>query len=400
LDLFNVSGWRTEPDQVVSDVTMRLLSWMTRTHIGGAGGVEQIAEEIAVGLCDLIDASAAAVLARSLPGDDLTLLAAVDDTGQSALGIRAEGSEEPRFAAKHVLSVLPSEPFFVGQAEPYLQVFSGELWDFVRAAGLSPAAGGPFKVDGMDAPAMVVPLRSYSLAEEADVIGVVLLWINSEDGLVSRSLRDPLEVAAAQAGDWLATALRLERLGLSYRSLVETFANAIDSRDAMRAGHSRAVAYYAGVIAREMALTAGEAERIEFAGLLHDFGKITVPDAILQKNAPLTAEEMDIIHAAAITGAEWLNEVEGLQEVATIVRHQGERYDGSGAPDRLSGNAIPLGARILAVALRFSAMTKARADRRPMSVVGGALESLADDAGTVLDPLVVNAFLAAMGRTL
>jgi HD-GYP domain-containing protein (c-di-GMP phosphodiesterase class II) len=92
--------------------------------------------------------------------------------------------------------------------------------------------------------------------------------------------------------------------------------------------------------------------------------------------------------------------VDGLQEIALMVRHQGERYDGGGYPDGLNGEAIPLGARILAVALRFSAMTKPRAHRRAMSVVGGALEALAQEAGASLDPRVVNAFLATMGRTL
>ncbi|MDQ3812686.1 MAG: HD domain-containing protein [Armatimonadota bacterium] len=398
MNVLTASGWRNEVGQVVSDVTARLLSWMTRTHVGAAGDAEQVAEEIAVGLCDLMDADVAAVLARRLPSDDLMLLAAMDATHLSVRSTHPEAGEEPLFPAKHVLSVLPDEPFFVDEVEPHLQVFSGELWDFVREAGVAPNGADSNLVP--EAPALVVPLRSLSITEEPEVIGVVLLWITSDDGMVSQSLRHPLQVVAAQAGDWLASTLRQERLGLSYRQLVETFAIATDYRDPRRIGHARAVAYYAALIAEEMALSAPEIERVEFAGLLHDLGRILVPDAILQKGAPLTAEELDIVHTCSVTGGEWLSGVEGLQEVATIVRHQGERYDGMGYPDGLSGNAIPLGARILAVALRFSAMTKPRADRPPMSVVGGALEALAADAGSALDPLVVNAFLAAMGRAL
>jgi HD-GYP domain-containing protein (c-di-GMP phosphodiesterase class II) len=147
-----------------------------------------------------------------------------------------------------------------------------------------------------------------------------------------------------------------------------------------------------------MGLSDSEIERVEFAGLLHDIGKIGVPDTILQKDEALTETEIEVIRASALAGAEWLAAIEGLDEVATMVRHQSERYDGTGYPDRLSGEAIPLGSRILAVAIRFSAMTKPRADRRALSVVGGALEFLAYQAGSALDPRVVKTFLAAMGR--
>ena len=89
-----------------------------------------------------------------------------------------------------------------------------------------------------------------------------------------------------------------------------------------------------------------------------------------------------------------------MQPIALCVRHQNERFDGGGTPDALSGNDIPVGARILAVASRFAAMTGRRADRGPMSVVGGAMEDVAAASGSALDPEVVSAFLRVMGRSL
>jgi putative nucleotidyltransferase with HDIG domain len=259
-----------------------------------------------------------------------------------------------------------------------------------------------------EVPNLVIPLRntssersdSNSTDNSSSLSGLALLWIATPQGTVSNAIKPALHAAAIQAGGWLAGAMRMERVGASYRNLGAVFANAIDAKDANRTGHSKAVSYYAATVARGMNLPEHEVERVEFAGLLHDIGKISVPDSILKKETPLTVDELEIIRHATVSGAEWLREVDGLQEIALMVRHQGERYDGGGYPDGLTGDAIPLGARILAVALRFSAMTKPRAHRRAMSVVGGALESLAQEAGASLDPRVVNAFLATMGRTL
>lgn len=367
------------------------------------------------------------------------------------------------FEARHLLSVLPDYPFWLEEAMPHLQVFIGEICDHMATltpnsedffgtpaqSTLSEGASNPLSVpannlsteneasditpsptriadvvsqrsqlsemeNGAQAsgqstlstvqrarlPGLVVPLRSQAFAGQAPITGLVLLWIDSDDGHLTSQLQAPLEAAAWQAGGWLSGALRTERFGRSYRELAEVCANAIDGRDAKRAGHSGAVAYYSGLIARSLGIEESEVERIEFAGLLHDIGKVAVPDAILQKSAPLTLEELDTVRSSTITGADWLGRVDGLETVAAIVRSQAERWDGSGFPDGLSGEDIPIGARTLAVALRFSAMTKPRADRAAMSVVGGAFEALVAEAGAALDPRVVEAFLNAMGRSM
>jgi putative nucleotidyltransferase with HDIG domain len=383
--------------------------------------VDEVADEVRSGLCEMMDGQSCIVLARQTPEDQLTLMSAADPGFQALL----RDFEPPRFNTRALLAVLPAEPFFLLDAPPPVQVLLGELWDSIRdTASLASSNNAPepqpetstgeeeekplSPLNGGEGPNLVIPLRNTSRERpdgasgdsSSSLSGLALLWIATPDGTVSNAVKPTLHAAAIQAGGWLAGSMRMERVGASYRNLGAVFANAIDAKDSNRSGHSKAVSYYAATIARGMGLAEHDVERVEFAGLLHDIGKITVPDSILKKDTPLTLDELEIIRNATTVGAEWLREVDGLQEIALMVRHQGERYDGGGYPEGLTSEAIPLGARILAVALRFSAMTKPRAHRRAMSVVGGALEELAQEAGASLDPRVVDAFLATMGRTL
>jgi HD-GYP domain-containing protein (c-di-GMP phosphodiesterase class II) len=182
------------------------------------------------------------------------------------------------------------------------------------------------------------------------------------------------------------------------RALCEAFGRAVDLRDGHRIGHSRDASYYACLIAQETGLPPLEVEQIELAALLNGIGKLSVPDTLLNKREALSQQELNAVRDAIIEGALLVRAVPGFEGVADLVRHQGERWDGSGSPDGLQGEEIPLGARILAVALRFAAMTRPRADRPAMSVVSGALEFLAYEAGLALDPAVVRTFLSLMGR--
>jgi HD-GYP domain-containing protein (c-di-GMP phosphodiesterase class II) len=182
------------------------------------------------------------------------------------------------------------------------------------------------------------------------------------------------------------------------RVLCEAFGRAVDLRDGHRIGHSRDAAYYACLVAQEMDLPIAEVEQIEMAALLNGIGKLSVPDTLLNKRGALSQHELNEVRDAIIAGASLVRAVPGFENVAELVRHQGERWDGTGSPDGLLKEEIPLGARILAVALRFAAMTRPRADRPALSVVSGALEFLAYEAGIALDPTVVRTFLSLMGR--
>lgn len=368
------------------DTAARLLAWFNRVQPDAAQDVEEIASQIAAGLCEIADCHDAAILVRDGAHEDNLLLAGVY-AGGAAL---SDEEQPPTFlAAPQLWEVLPVEPFLIADAPPQLRAVIREAGEFALAQ-MAPQSSA--------APALAIPLRGLNIAGFMEVIGLALLWGHEHHGGADGVL--PLiQTVAPHAGGWLSSALRMERLSRSYSMLAGVFADAVDHRDSAKSETSRAVSYYAGLIARELALPPLHIARIELAGLLHHIGKLSVPDVILRKTIPLTMEEREFVRASIVTGAAWLNTVEGLQEVAEMVRHQGENYDGSGYPEQLAGVEIPVGARVLAVARRFTAMTSRRAERRPLSVVGGALESVTEESGSSFDPRVVNAFLAALGRT-
>jgi putative nucleotidyltransferase with HDIG domain len=169
----------------------------------------------------------------------------------------------------------------------------------------------------------------------------------------------------------MAVALENSRLYGKLKQLnlqtVAALAAAIDARDPYTRGHSEQVTKYAVQIAQAMGQPPTWIERLHYGALLHDIGKIGIPDAILLKPGPLTAVEMQQMRKHAEIGARIVEQV--LDEVAPIVRHHHEAYDGSGYPNGLSGKAIPLEARIIAVADAFDAMTSDRAYRKAMPIV-------------------------------
>ncbi len=417
-NFFNANGWRHEQDQLQSESTRRLLGWLRRLHESDGDDVEDVAARIGLGLRELTEAHTVAVFARDLPGDALRLLAisqaeltpALDEGFEDETVLMPDENFDPaafakaRFSATHLWDSLPANAFWVAGAAAHLQVFVGEICDWVNTFALTDRAGDALSPSDIEEdtllPSLGLPLCSHTSGGGSDVIGLALLWIFTEDGLIPANL-EPLQAAvASHAADALAAALRHERLSQSYRQLAELVAKAADARQPQRSGHAESVAYFAGLIAQELGLPGSECARMEFAGLLHNVGNAGVPDAILHKQESLTSQELEVVRGAAAASADWLREVDGLESVALMVRHQNERWDGSGLPDGLAGEAIPLGARILAVALRFAAMTQARADRGPRPVVGGALDAVAGEAGTALDPQVVRAFLTALGRSL
>jgi putative nucleotidyltransferase with HDIG domain len=188
---------------------------------------------------------------------------------------------------------------------------------------------------------------------------------------------------ALEAGG-LAPQARAEALG--------DLARLLEARDAYTHGHSRRVARHALRIAQALHVPADEAERIWTAATLHDVGKLYTPREILNKPGRLTDEEFDVIKRHAIDGAAMLVDVDGDPEIVAIVRSHHERLDGRGYPDGLAGDAIPLGARIIAVADTFDALTSTRS-YRPAATHKRALDILRHEAGTQLDGAAVAAFL-------
>ncbi len=208
-----------------------------------------------------------------------------------------------------------------------------------------------------------------------------------------------------EAGWWttLLFALPLYTTRVAYHRFVEmrdmftqtigALAEAVDKRDPFTSKHSQNVRMISVDIGREMRVSAAELEALEWGGLLHDVGKIGVPDNILLKQERLTREERMVMNAHPVLGAEIISPVNRLAAELPIIRHHHEWFNGSGYPDRLMGDEIPRLARILHVADAFEAMTAARPYRMTPLTNEQALSELRKFAGVQFDPVVVDAFV-------
>jgi putative nucleotidyltransferase with HDIG domain len=178
-----------------------------------------------------------------------------------------------------------------------------------------------------------------------------------------------------------------------FTSTVRALASAVDARDKWTAGHSARVQEIAVVIAKEMRVSPALLEAIEWGGLLHDVGKIGVRDAVLLKQDRLDRAERIEMNAHPEIGARIAGEVKQLGPEVPIIRHHHEWYNGSGYPDRLEGENIPLGARILHVADAFEAMTSPRPYRPKPLTTEQAMREIRKFTGIQFDPKVVEAFV-------
>jgi len=203
------------------------------------------------------------------------------------------------------------------------------------------------------------------------------------------------------SGDFSQYRHRFERMLLGHGngspSLLDTItclAYTIEAKDSYTQGHSRAVSRLAAAIAAQAGLSEAEIEEIRLGSIVHDIGKIHVPDHLLLKPALLTADEYEIVKSHAQWGAKIVEPLK-VAAIERIVRHHHESFDGQGYPDKLKGEQIPLGARIIAVADAYHAMVSARPFRNARSPEE-ALAELHRCRGSQFDPWVVDAFLRSI----
>ena len=176
-----------------------------------------------------------------------------------------------------------------------------------------------------------------------------------------------------------------------YQSLLG-LANALEAKDVYTRGHSERVGATSRRLALALGLASPDVEIVARAGLLHDIGKIGIPEVVLRKAGPLTDEEWTLMRRHPVIGAQIVAPFEFFAAGAIVIRHHHERVDGSGYPDGLAGDAIPLGARIVAVADVYDALTSDRPYRPAMSE-DEALGHLQAQAGRGLDETIVAALL-------
>ncbi|MBI4395748.1 MAG: GAF domain-containing protein [Elusimicrobia bacterium] len=234
---------------------------------------------------------------------------------------------------------------------------------------------------------LAIPIKT-----EGRLIGVAEA-INKKGGGVFSDADIELFSALASYG---AVAIRKAQLYSDVNELflatMRALADAIEAKDANTHGRSERIRKMALALAEEMGLEENDSKNLEMAALLHDVGKIAVPDHIVNKRDNLTEDEYKVLMRVPVVGAEILSPIKQLRGAVPIIRHVNERWDGKGYPDRLAGESIPLGSRIIEVANTFEAMTTDRPYRKglPDDV---ALKELASCAGVQFDPACVEAFI-------
>src|SRR3954469_24431935 len=187
-----------------------------------------------------------------------------------------------------------------------------------------------------------------------------------------------------------------ERFAETYHAMVRSLALALEARDGYTGEHSDAVERLSVAVAARLGLDRAQVADVQSTALLHDIGKIGIPDRVLHKPGRLPPGEGALMHEHPVIGERILRPLPGFGAVATAVRHEHERWDGRGYPDGLAGEDIPLPSRIVLACDAYHAMTSDRPYRRAMTA-GEACQELARGAGTQFDPGVVEALLSVVG---
>ena len=266
-------------------------------------------------------------------------------------------------------------------------------------AGWVAISGQPLVVE--DLPGRQTPARSRGtrsavsvpIADTDGVLGVLNVGSSDHPSRFTATELETLEALAHQTAVALRNARAVASAGDLYFDTLRALALAIETRDPYAHGGTDRVMHYTSLLAAEMGVPADETRALEIAAMLHDIGMPSSCEEALSADRPLSTVEHGLITMHPVIAAEILDQAPALREVAPIVYHHHERYDGTGYVEGLSGESIPLGSRILCVADAFVAMTSDRPYREALSD-DEAVKELLKGSGTQFDPEVVDAFLA------
>jgi response regulator RpfG family c-di-GMP phosphodiesterase len=235
------------------------------------------------------------------------------------------------------------------------------------------------------------PLMQAPLKSQMEPLGIINVTHRFDDQpYTALDLRN-LDFIADTASVAINNQIKGIKLQESYFATMKSLALALDAKDRYTAGHSDSVQKHSVRIAREMGVSQEEIGNIERAGALHDIGKIGIPDMIINKPTRLTPEEFEKIKEHPAIGEQMIRPIPFLNRARAIIRHHHERFDGRGYPDGIKGGEIELGARIMAVADTFDAMTSDRSYRKARSVEEASVE-IDRCRSSQFDPAVVDAF--------
>jgi len=275
-----------------------------------------------------------------------------------------------------------------GEADPLLKILPALKKDRpgLSVLAVAPTGGAPWLK-------LLREERLDGVAARDDEAGLLSLvrseWRRREGEALAEARGRSLRRAQAEQVRHQRRSAELEEI---YDSTLENLMTALDLRDVETFGHSQAVAKYTQVLAGLIGLSdPAELESLRRGALLHDIGKIAIPDAILKKTAPLSAQDWDKIRLHPSLGYGLVKEIKLIQVVGNIILHHHERYDGSGYPDGLRGDRIPVEARLFALADALDAITAHRPYRRARDF-RFAQKEIVRHSGTQFDPRVVEAF--------
>ncbi len=260
----------------------------------------------------------------------------------------------------------------------------------VHAAGLNPA--NRILTDFQPSSFIVCPL----IAED-ETIGILGADRSSGQRKLTSTDEEFLSIFANNIATLFLRTRLDEEVKSSYASSVRALVQAIEEKDTYTRGHSERVAGIVVEVARELGLSEREIEYLRFGSILHDVGKIGIPESIVRSPKPLTEAEYKYIQKHPLKGVEILQPISFIQNHLYLIRSHHERWDGKGYPDGLAGHAIPLGAQIVAVADAFDAMTSSRPYRKGLPPKQAARE-IRKGIGTQFSPQVAEAFLAVFER--
>ncbi|HYK97048.1 MAG TPA: GAF domain-containing protein [Candidatus Acidoferrales bacterium] len=316
-----------------------------------------------------------------------------------------EPYEIARLSFDAAKGLAPRDAFYVARYDPEKQEFDvvlqadgDDVWRGERyPLGTGPmsqvALSGEHRVSSgaPDRAAVHVPLKN-----RGRLVGVLgaesrsAETFDDEDLVVLQSLANLVATAFENAD-------HMRQMRELYLASVKALAAAVDARDPYTRSHSARVAALSRSVAEEMRLGPDQLRRVQLGALLHDIGKIGIPDAILNKPGPLTEDEWVLMRTHPAVGASILAAVEPLKDLVTIVRTHHERYDGNGYPDRLAGDDIPIEAHIVAAADAFEVIVSRRAYKQAQTVDFACAE-LRRCRGTQFHPDVVDAFVRVIER--
>ncbi|MCI0530658.1 MAG: HD-GYP domain-containing protein, partial [candidate division Zixibacteria bacterium] len=238
----------------------------------------------------------------------------------------------------------------------------------------------------------IASLISFPLLVKDKIIGFLYLARYVPRECFTTDDIQPLSILAAKAAIWLETSRLYQHLELAYLDTIKALANAVEARDVYTRGHTERVCCIAEALAHQLGWDLQQMNQIKMGSILHDIGKIGVPDRILNKPNSLTMDEFEVMKKHPQMGAKMLEGINFLEPALPYILYHHERFDGKGYPFGLKGEDIPLEGRLMAVVDTFDAITSDRPYRKNRGFTT-AIQELREHSGTQFDPAMADALI-------